>query len=689
MDGSLCGEKKHDKENRMKLLSNSIIAIIAICAVFIFLDCSVDKPEMPTWETTWDLPLLSSTKTMDDLISKLDEEDITFDSLGNPIFIITESIDTTFIGDNLNYNIQTAESFDTTLGTVHIEGIDPVMLNLDLNSLGIPVVVDSIPVDTSLYSYHDLPGFDEFTWVYIDSGILELQVTNDMGINFDSLAITVYNAADTTMPLKMAEFGGLNQGETKTDSLVLNADSLTSFLALKIFSRILRQPISGGNNNFNVVCSFPGGIMVTKAQTEVPHIERSFGGEIALEDTTFEELFIEEAVIDSGSLIFDIINKTNLSCSLHISLPQFTLGNNILTMDYTIDSLGTLNEQIDLAGFLIQPEGTDTQYVNFNAVAVMDSTAPRQIIISNTDSLIVTATLSQISLLSVTGIFKPDDVTLEPTVQEIEVPQLLENAQLTHATIDLRVFNNSNAKAYIDLLITADTDSQIVVQDTIYGKPSIGSPPEITVIHIDSMATRSFLNPPPTAVTITGSIVFNPDIQSISVASTDFVFGEMEIYSPLAFALSDTVNVEMEINAPDISSGDFENFEETFEHAIIDLELTNHLPIGAIISIYISATISDTTIFDDDSDAIIIGPLALDSGQIDSLGYVTEAIISVSSDSLGSNEIAVFNNDTIFIAPKVELLPTSGSILRSSDYINIKADARLVVRAGEHLWEDE
>lgn len=672
----------------MKLLSRSIIAVIAICTIFILLDCSVDKPEMPTWETTWDFPLLSSTKSMDDLISKLDEEDITFDSLGNPIFIITESIDTTFIGDNLNYNIQTTDSFDTTLGRVLIEGIDPTMLNLDRDSLGI-IGVDSIPVNVSLNSLHDLPGFHKFTWAYIDSGIMEIQVTNDLGINFDSLEITIYNASDTTTPLKTAVFDQLNQGETKTDSLILHADSLTSFLALKIFMRILSQPISGGSNNFNVVCSFPDGITVTKAQTEVPHIERPFGGEIVLEDTTFEELFIEEAVIDSGSLTFDIINKTNLSCNLHIALPQFTIGNNILAMDYIIDSLGTLNERIDLAGYVIQPEGTDTQYVNFNAVAVMDSTAPQQIVINTADSLIVTTSLSKISLLSVTGIFKPDEVTLEPTVQEIEVPQLLENAELTHATIDLRVFNNSNAKAYVDLLITADTDSQIVVQDTIYGKANIGDPPETTVIHIDSIATRSFLNPPPTVVTITGSVVFNPDIQSISIASTDFIFGEMEIYSPLAFALSDTVNVEMEINDADISSGDFENFEETFEYAKINVELTNHLPVGAIISIYISGTISDSTIFDDSSDAIILGPFALESGLIDSLGFVLEATVSVSSDSLGSHEMLVFSNDTIYIAPKVQLLPTSGSILRSSDFINIKADARLKVRVGEHLWEDE
>jgi len=145
----------------------------------------------------------------------------------------------------------------------------------------------------------------------------------------------------------------------------------------------------------------------------------------------------------------------------------------------------------------------------------------------------------------------------------------------------------------------------------------------------------------------------------------------------------------MEISETDVSSEDLPDFEETFVYAKIDAELTNHLPVGTIISIYISSTINDSTIFDEDSDAIIVGPFTLESGQIDSQGYVSEAVISVFEDSLDSNEILVFDNETIYVAPKVELLPTSGSIFRGSDYITIKADARLMVRAGEHLWEDE
>jgi len=164
----------------MKLTNNILNSLFLLCLLTYLSGCSVKKPEMPTWETTWDLPLLSSTESIDYLIDELDEENITFDSLGNPVFIITESIDTTFVGDNLSYNIQTTESFDTTLGAVYIEEIDSTMLNLNLDSLGIPVQADSIPVDTLLFSYHDLPEFHEFTWVYIDSGILEIQVTNDL-----------------------------------------------------------------------------------------------------------------------------------------------------------------------------------------------------------------------------------------------------------------------------------------------------------------------------------------------------------------------------------------------------------------------------------------------------------------------------------------------------------------------------
>jgi len=117
----------------MKLSDNILISVFSLCLLTYLSGWSVKKPEMPTWETTWDLPLISSTESIDYLIDELDEEDITFDSLGNPVFIITESIDTTFVGDNLSYNIQTTESFDTTLGAVSIEVIDPQMLDLEIN----------------------------------------------------------------------------------------------------------------------------------------------------------------------------------------------------------------------------------------------------------------------------------------------------------------------------------------------------------------------------------------------------------------------------------------------------------------------------------------------------------------------------------------------------------------------------
>jgi len=128
------------------------------------------------------------------------------------------------------------------------------------------------------------------------------------------------------------------------------------------------------------------------------------------------------------------------------------------------------------------------------------------------------------------------------------------------------------------------------------------------------------------------------------------------------------------------------DFDETFVYGKIDAVLTNHLPLGTRVSLFIGT--NSSTIFEDSM--VVIGPFILQSAQTDDEGHVSEAVNSVLTDSLTSDEIQIFENELIYIAPKVELLPTGegGAIILGNDYISITATARLKVKAGEHLWED-
>ena len=70
---------------------------------------------------------------------------------------------------------------------------------------------------------------------------------------------------------------------------------------------------------------------------------------------------------------------------------------------------------------------------------------------------------------------------------------------------------------------------------------------------------------------------------------------------------------------------------------------------------------------------------------------VIQEITSAFDDSLSTAEIAIFENEQLYIAPQVELLPTGigGSVIQGTDYISIIASARLRVKAGDNIWNKD
>jgi hypothetical protein len=287
------------------------------------------------------------------------------------------------------------------------------------------------------------------------------------------------------------------------------------------------------------------------------------------------------------------------------------------------------------------------------------------------------------------GRIQPTEIDIDTMQEEVDIPDGLDDAQLTQAELRMRLYNNSTTDIYVDLLLSDETDTRnITVSDTIWGKSNPTDGARETELTIGSMILNSFLSPPPSEISITGSAVINPGYKdSILISKYDFFYGEVEIYSPLAFALNDTIELNLEITENEIESEDMPDFDETFIYGKIEATLTNHLPLGTRVSIFIGT--DSSTIFEDST--VVIGPFVLQSALTDDEGYVTEAVNSVIDDSLSSDEIQIFENEIIYIAPKAVLLPTGddGAIITGTDYIGITATARLKVKAGEHLWEDD
>jgi hypothetical protein len=65
---------------------------------------------------------------------------------------------------------------------------------------------------------------------------------------------------------------------------------------------------------------------------------------------------------------------------------------------------------------------------------------------------------------------------------------------------------------------------------------------------------------------------------------------------------------------------------------------------------------------------------------------VTISTLSNISDSLDSSKLAIFDNDSLYLGQKIELLPTgpNGVTIIGSDFLGIRAGARLQIMIGDN-----
>jgi len=662
--------------------------IIMFAAVVLTIGgCTINKPEAPSWETTWDLPLTNKSYSIEDLVDEMDSEEIVFDSLGNPSFSITQDIDTISVEDNL-----TAPAVDHTysdsLGIIDIDAPTVSPTNFALTDLNIPIVVDQIPADTSFIIDENLSAFSNFDWAQISQGIINIEAANDLGIDIDSLVIAIFNASDLVTPLGIAIFeNGIVDGQTLSRQIDLAGELLENALTLRTIGAVGAQTVGSPSTDLVITTTFPSGLSVSSALAEIPGFTKDLNQTIELED----ESVIYEAEVDEGSMILQIVNETNLPMIISLSIPNFEYDDAAFTLNESVNGNSVLNRNVDLTGYMFYPSGSSSpQTIAIDAAAEIIGSAPTKYEIYSSDSLKVIAGVSEITFATVMGRIEPTMITIDPMSQDVDLPEGFEEAQLTQAELRMTLFNNSTTDVYVDLLLEDENgERNVSVQDTIRGKSLLSSVPEETEIIVTALTLSSFLNPTPQEINITGNAIMNPaGSDSVLISKDDFFYGEVEIYSPLAFALSDTADFDLEVSDIEMDNEDMPDFEETFAYGKVTAELTSHLPIGARVALYIG-TDDDSTIFTNPN-SVVVGPFTLESAVTDVNGFAIEEVISIFEDSLTSAEITIFDNETVYIAPQVELLPTgaSGSVIQGSDYINISATARIKVNAGENLWED-
>lgn len=667
---------KKIKRQKNSVLKESILVdyglkfILGISVVLIFLtavQCSIKKPESPTWTTDLTVPMVNRTYTMPEIIEKIDQPnlylDSTLDSIGaggiqyysyEPVFSYTDTLDTIYVSDNLTTeNVSHYAAEELGLVTINPDNPSPVTVNLgDYVSL---VLGDSVP-PASFDIVEDIAALDKFSEAAIETGEFDVVFTNDFGLDLDTVIVRIYDVgfsayiSDDTIPDP-----GLLEGEVDTITVNLGGKTISNTLQLRAHCHTPGSApsftLSGKTMSSGM--EMDEGLTVSSATAEVPQLSRNFEEIVDLVDSNT----IQSATLASGNISVQIKNGTELETDFQITLADFNSGGSPLVINQTV-AAGTIQPvNIDLAGYVFEPlDQTAPQSLTIDVSASIDSTAPDMVTIDQFDSLSVTADVTDLAFSSMTGIIQETDADFDNFELDIDLPKGFDEIQLSGAVLTLDVINGINFPGSLDITVTGDQGQNLNITGNI-DAGSAGSPVISSIEHSDLTA---FLNPIPTSVTVSGVATFGNGVAVGTVTEDDFVGSVIHINSPLEVIINET-SFEGDITSETIEQDDIDVITDHVIEARFIANIINHLPVGVTAEIYLDG---DSTHLNAAEAQLVVGPLTVNPGTVGIGGTVTEATLSVNEIILDSLEIKILENDTLYSGQLITLMDTDGQAVR-------------------------
>jgi len=673
-----------DESLGQHLLYLSIRFLCAFAVILVFLtlvECTIKKPEAPTWQTNWVLPLSHKTWDMPLLIEKLDQDNLTTDSLGNPLFFYSHLLDT--ITNHGSYVISDfTASVSDSLGTMQLDSITGTSIEINISDIfGAVPSPYSIP-DTSFGFTRQLPPIGDYTSLTVSSGLMFLTINNNLGLDLDTVLVSIQSIdAHTLVSSTISTHsisGGIPAGGTAVDTINLAGKTISNLLGMVIHAHTTGGLIlSASEATFSSGIDLPEGLSVSQATAKIPSMTRSFSDEISLDC----EHQLETATISSGRLVLNIANHTNLSGTVTITLPDMKIQGIPLTVQGSVAADGEQQIIRDLSGYDLELSSeVQPQPLTFTTEVVTNSSGESLVDVSSRDSISVVASIEDINLSYIEGIIAPTTIDFDNIQQAIDLPKGFDSVQLTRASISLDIINRINVPAAFTADVIGDGGQHLVITGNV--APGTPESPVTTVI-VDSNAA-SFLNPVPELITVSGIAVVGDGATAGSMNSDDYIIATLIINAPLA------MNIH-----PAVFDGDCEGINLDIDSGLVDgLKLAhfyataiNGLPIDASIEFLLSS--DSVTLYSDPE--ITLGPVTVNRGALNPDGTVASATTSEAEIIMDSAMIQILHSDTLWVGERIIVPGTNDStvLVTARDSLTINSRIEAVLEVSKDIWEDD
>lgn len=644
-----------------------VVVRLFIPAVFVLSisGCGLEAPEAPSWDTTLTIPLINRSYSSAELIEKLANENIKIDDNGNSTIQIERELDTVTIESILEIAPIEA-NFNKQVGRLRIVSPENQQQALAFSDY-VPLVLGEVP-DTGVAALAVFGEASSFSEAEIDEADITITATNNTGFDLDSLSGRLINQHDGSLLATFVVPSGLVDGAQYSQQYPLDGKSVGAQLDFELYFHTPGGPaLSLADRAIDITIDYSDEIYVSSAYGKL----ESFAKDYTQRTHVPDDVQVERATLSGGVLTFTAHNTLSTPVELSFTFPEITQGGATLFVNGSLAGGGVMHEQVDLAGYEITPTN-DSLLVRTNAF--VPGTGDNYINVDSDDEFQIDLAIDDVVLTSARAVVPPTELTIASSEVDVEVTTGFENITLELVELNVTINNYTELSGDVLLSMQASNGKSFQVLGSVSGRD--GSSAAIGHIYSDQLA--DFLTPYPDQITVSGTATVGDGVTTVDLSANDFVSAKVVISAPMAFEISQAI-VEGDKNELTVDD-DIADGADRLNHGNFRATMRNHLPLGAQMLVYIGA--DSASLFT--APLTVIGPVSFNAGTTDANGTVSQEVVTESNVELTTDDLHVFTNRNLFVAPVLEFMGTNGQTvrIRASDYMAINGVIEINARVG-------
>lgn len=646
------------------------------------------------------IPLIHSTTTLGDLIPE--NENMSTDNDGLIRITYRQDSIAHILSDSLlqiENQEPTEEVFE--IGEITLPEFSSIMLvemsslttNLDNQTLAAQIseAIDFSqshgaayfpPIDPQSGGIYNADPIEEFQSVYVASGSIEIEITNNLAVEISNLTLALRNSGSSSV-IGVFEFSNLESLASDSEIISLNGINMSSDLEMEIVN--LSSPGTGNDpldetswvpisNSDELLISITGSSMIA-THGEVKFQEQFGPDSTFAVDLGFEEdIVIDMIDLSEGKFVYSYDSDLNTSLELTIGIPQLLdENNNPFSHLIEVENVGVVSNSIALDNYSFNLSGSSGSLEVNYSTKILESNDFSSF--NETDQINLSIGIEDLEFDQVTGYFGQVEQEIEEDVLELDMSALediatgirLESPVLTFTT------NNSIGIPFdIDIDLQGSNWNEVI---DLNGPILEIEPDATTITNIDNSNSQltDFIALNPSQITYSGTVISNPQGNTGAVnslnADSDITIG-VEMDLPLHLRIEDAVTQDTLA----FDFGEDNDLEiDMIESVSMIMHTENEFPLDVSITMLFQDTLSSTVLDSLNFDL-------LEAASVNPTGQTIAARIYDNTIEFHANQIdALFESNQVVLDIRMNSFDSENTAIRLYTDYQFIIDAAVIV----------